>query len=121
MSWTCPYEIKGDCARLTGRCQPLRKGCILENKVKLIDLQESEAEMEAKTETLDLRTMPPFERHEKIFELWESLKLGETLRIINDHDPKPLHYQFEAELKDQYEWAYLQKGPKDWIVDIKKK
>ena len=70
--------------------------------------------------TLDLRSMMPFERHEKIFEMWEALKPGETLRIINDHDPKPLHYQFEAEYKDHYEWEYEQNGPKEWIVKIRK-
>lgn len=52
---------------------------------------------------LDLRSMPPFERHAKIFQAWESLKPGQTLRIINDHDPKPLRYQFEAEQKGKYE------------------
>ena len=69
---------------------------------------------------LDLRPMPPFERHEKIFQMWDALRSGETLRITNDHDPKPLHYQFEAEYKNQYEWEYEQEGPKDWIVKIKK-
>jgi uncharacterized protein (DUF2249 family) len=39
----------------------------------------------------------PFARHELIFENWNALKPGETLKIINDHDPKPLRYQFEAE------------------------
>lgn len=71
-------------------------------------------------QTLDLRPMPPFERHEKIFQLWDSLKAGETLKIINDHDPKPLWYQFEVEYKGKYEWEYEQEGPKDWIVSIKK-
>jgi DUF438 domain-containing protein len=70
---------------------------------------------------LDLRQIMPFERHELIFEKWEALPAGDTLRIINDHDPKPLHYQFEAEYKDHYEWEYEEKGPRDWKVAIKKK
>src|SRR3989344_4231411 len=69
---------------------------------------------------LDLRNMPPFERHTKIFEMWGNLKEGETLRIINDHEPKPLYYQFEAEYKGQFEWNYEKQGPKDWIFTIKK-
>jgi uncharacterized protein (DUF2249 family) len=64
--------------------------------------------------------MPPFERHEKIFKTWESLQSGQTLKIINDHDPKPLRYQFMVEYKDKFEWKYEQEGPKDWIVSIKK-
>lgn len=69
---------------------------------------------------LDLRRMPPFERHTKIFEMWNGLEEGETLRIINDHEPKPLYYQFEAEQKGKFEWEYEQKGPKDWIFRIKR-
>lgn len=71
-------------------------------------------------QTLDLRPMPPFERHDTIFEMWDNLKSGETLQIINDHDPKPLHYQFEAEYTGKYHWEYQQQRPKDWIVNIQK-
>lgn len=67
---------------------------------------------------LDLRPMPPFERHDKIFEIWDGLKSGQALRIINDHDPKPLWYQFEVEYKNKYGWDYEKNGPKDWIVKI---
>lgn len=77
--------------------------------------------MPEQIETLDLRQMPPFQRHEKIFQTWDTLKPGEVLKIINDHDPKPLWYQFEVEYKGKYEWKYEQNGPKDWIVNIKKK
>lgn len=76
--------------------------------------------MKKVTKTLDLRNMPPFERHSNIFKMWNSLKEGETLRIINDHEPKPLYYQFEAEHKGQFEWNYEKQGPKDWIFTIKK-
>ncbi len=69
---------------------------------------------------LDLRQIMPFERHELIFRKWAALPSGETLRITNDHDPKPLHYQFEAEYKGQYQWEYEQSGPKDWIARIKR-
>ena len=77
--------------------------------------------MDKLIKTLDLRNMPPFERHAKIWEMWDGLKEGETLRIINDHEPKPLYYQFEAEHKGRFEWSYEKQGPKDWIFAIKKK
>ena len=69
---------------------------------------------------MDLRNLPPFERHSKIWAMWNGLKEGETLRIINDHEPRPLYYQFEAEPKGQFEWSYEQQGPKNWIFAIKK-
>ena len=70
---------------------------------------------------LDLRPMPVAERHDKIFEIWGGLKAGQSLRIINDHDPKPLWYQFEVEHKDEYGWEYEKQGPEDWIVRIARK
>jgi len=70
--------------------------------------------------TLDLRTLLPFERHDRIFQVWQHLPKGQTLRIINDHDPKPLHYQLMMEYPGQYDWAYEQQGPRDWIVRIQR-
>ena len=46
---------------------------------------------------LDLRELIPFKRHSKIFKNWNALKEGDVLRIINDHEPKPLYYMFQAE------------------------
>ena len=69
--------------------------------------------------TLDLRKMPAFKRHVEIFNCWNKLKENNALRIINDHDPKPLYYQFQAEQK-AFEWKYEKQGPKDWIVSITK-
>lgn len=68
--------------------------------------------------TLDLRTLPPPRRHALIFETWQSLTCGQILRIVNDHDPKPLYYQFDAEHKGKFAWNYEQQGPSDWIVAI---
>ena len=67
---------------------------------------------------LDLRPLHPFERHDRIFEVWDSLKTGQSLRIINDHDPKPLHYQFQAEQTGKFEWHDEERGPRDWKVRI---
>jgi DUF438 domain-containing protein len=76
--------------------------------------------LEKTIKNLDLRNISPSERHIKIFETWNNLNEGEALRIINDHDPKPLYYQLEVEHKGQFEWEYEQSGPKEWIVKIKK-
>ena len=119
MSWGCPHQISDFCKRLNRECRPGIKGCILSGRVTFLDSQK-EVNAMGKVEVLDLSSIMPFERHEKIFQMWDALKSGETLKIINDHDPKPLRYQFEAEYKNQYEWEYEQEGPKDWIVKIKK-
>ena len=74
----------------------------------------------AKTVTIDVRSTVPWERHPKIFELFESLSIGDTMLLINDHDPRPLHYQFMMERKDQFEWKSEEKGPQHWEATIKK-
>lgn len=67
---------------------------------------------------LDLRPLPPFQRHKQIFKKWDALPAGGVLRITNDHDPKPLYYQFKAEHEGRFTWDYEQQGPKDWVVRI---
>lgn len=77
-------------------------------------------EMSDRVQTLDIRPLLPYERHEKIFNAWDALQTGETLRVINDHNPKPLYYHFEAEQKGKFQWEFEQEGPKDWIFKIKR-
>ncbi|ADB60649.1 DUF2249 domain-containing protein [Haloterrigena sp. SYSU A558-1] len=47
---------------------------------------------------LDVRDVPPMNRHPKIHDAFEELEPGETLTIVNDHEPKPLFYEFQAEV-----------------------
>lgn len=39
---------------------------------------------------LDVRTVPPPQRHPLILQTFESLAPGEAFILVNDHDPKPL-------------------------------
>jgi len=72
------------------------------------------------TTTIDVRNIIPRERHPLIFSTFDNLAPGDAFLLVNDHDPKPLHYQFEAEYKGHYEWQYEQQGPKDWTVKLKR-
>jgi len=76
--------------------------------------------MSGNTVKLDIRSLPVFERHPRIFDEWEALPAEGVLQIINDHDPKPLRYQLEGEFKGKFVWDYVEKGPKDWVVNITK-
>jgi len=67
---------------------------------------------------LDVRALPPFQRHSLIFETFESLSPGGAFILVNDHDPKPLYYQFAAERPNQFTWEYLEQGPEVWRVRI---
>ncbi len=67
---------------------------------------------------LDVRTLIPMERHRVIFETYGKLEPGESFVRVNDHDPKPLYYQFEAEHTGDFSWNYRQQGPGTWQVEI---
>ena len=67
---------------------------------------------------LDIRPIAPKDRHPLIFDRFEALATGESFVLVNDHDPKPLFYQFQAERADQFTWEYLEQGPQDWRVRI---
>lgn len=67
---------------------------------------------------LDVREVPPRVRHPLIFKTFDDLPPGESFILINDHDPKPLFYQFQAERTDMFRWEYLATGPEEWQVRI---
>lgn len=67
---------------------------------------------------LDVRTIAPRERHQLIFDTFGQLRPGEAFVLVNDHDPKPLYYQFSAELTGLFGWDYLEQGPEVWRVRI---
>jgi uncharacterized protein (DUF2249 family) len=67
---------------------------------------------------LDVRIIPPRDKHPTIFQTFTSLAPGEAFVLVNDHDPKPLRYQFEYEHAGQFGWEYLEQGPAVWRVQI---
>jgi uncharacterized protein (DUF2249 family)/hemerythrin-like domain-containing protein len=69
-------------------------------------------------DVLDVRALQPRERHGVIFETFASLRAAESFVLVNDHDPKPLYYQFQAEHTQQFSWDYLEQGPQVWRVRI---
>jgi uncharacterized protein (DUF2249 family)/hemerythrin-like domain-containing protein len=70
--------------------------------------------------TLDVRPMPPARRHSTIFETFAQLDPGAAFVLVNDHDPKPLYYQFKVEHAGEFTWDYLEQGPEVWRVRIGK-
>jgi uncharacterized protein (DUF2249 family) len=67
---------------------------------------------------LDVRALAPAQRHEKIFATYGALGPGTAFVLVNDHDPKPLRYQFEAEHDGRFTWEVLESGPTVWRVRI---
>lgn len=67
---------------------------------------------------LDVRAEVPARRHTLILETYQALAPGAGFELVNDHDPKPLFYQFDAEFPGQFSWEYLEQGPEVWRVRI---
>lgn len=75
---------------------------------------------EKKTVEIDVRSLPPWERHPLVFEKLDALRPGESLRLINDHDPRPLRYELMHERPDQFGWESHEKAPREWVAVITK-
>ena len=50
---------------------------------------------------IDVREIAPRDRHPIIFQAVRSLGPSRTMEIVNDHDPKPLYCQMQAEQPGQ--------------------
>lgn len=68
----------------------------------------------------DVRPIPCRVKHGMIFQRWLDLPVGGYFVLLNDHDPVPLRYQFEAEFPGALSWEYLERGPEDFRVKITK-
>lgn len=75
-------------------------------------------ESSAQDIVLDVRPLVPRERHETIFQTFGDLRAGTGFLLVNDHDPRPLRYQFEAEHAGEFTWDYLESGPSVWRVRV---
>lgn len=91
----------------------------VEEQQRILDgMHEAYETTPAVKTTIDVREIAPRERHPLIFQAFEALQTGERFQLVNDHDPKPLFYQFKAEREGQFSWEYLEQGPSVWRVNI---
>src|SRR3569832_2236948 len=68
----------------------------------------------------DVREIPCRIKHGQIFQRWLDLPVGSHFVLVNDHDPVPLYYQFDAMFPEAFTWEYLLQGPEEFHVKITK-
>ncbi|QSO46665.1 DUF2249 domain-containing protein [Alicyclobacillus mengziensis] len=68
--------------------------------------------------TVNATEYPPHLKHKVIFETFDGLKSGESMLLVNDHDPQPLRYQFELERGGVFSWEYIERGPYTFQIRI---
>ncbi|HEY6493323.1 MAG TPA: DUF2249 domain-containing protein [Trebonia sp.] len=69
---------------------------------------------------LDVRPLRKPDKHPAIFHAYAGLAAGESLEIVNDHDPRHLHEEFEVEHPGSHAWEYLASDPGAWRIRITK-
>jgi len=69
---------------------------------------------------MDVRPIPCSIKHGLILRTWRDLPVGDHFILLNDHDPVPLRYQFEAEFPNTFTWDYLERGTDDFRVKLTK-
>ena len=69
---------------------------------------------------LDVRAVPKPDKHPTIFATFDALAMGSAFVLVNDHDPKHLRDEFDAEMPGSFRWEYLRREPRDWRIRISK-
>jgi uncharacterized protein (DUF2249 family) len=69
---------------------------------------------------IEAQKIPAQDRHPFIFQSFDNLQGGDSLIIINTHDPIPLLRQLQEDRPEQFSHEYLLQGPKEWRVRISK-
>jgi uncharacterized protein (DUF2249 family) len=67
---------------------------------------------------MDVRPIPCSVKHGQILQRWHELPAGDHFVLLNDHDPIPLRYQFEAQFPGEFTWEHLERGPGEFRVKI---
>lgn len=68
--------------------------------------------------TLDVKGLEHGEREQLIFPGIESLKEGETIRLLMEFNPLPLVYMLDA--RKEFDTEYEKQGPEEWILRIRR-
>lgn len=71
---------------------------------------------------LDVRDVEPPGRRSKIHDAFAALDSGETLLVVNDHDTKPLFYEFAAEVEafDAENYDCTHRGGEEFVATFPK-
>ena len=70
---------------------------------------------------IEAQLIPANERHGFIFSTFDALEVGDSITILNNHDPKPLLMQFDESRPSLFSSEYLVSGPIEWKVKLTKK
>jgi uncharacterized protein (DUF2249 family) len=67
---------------------------------------------------LDVRPLRKPDKHPAIFQAYAAVPAGESLVLVNDHEPRHLRDEFEVEHPGSYAWEHLARDPGGWRIWI---
>jgi len=69
---------------------------------------------------LDVRPLRKPDKHPAIFQAYADLAVNSSFVLVNNHDPKHLHQEFDTDHPRSYGWMYVADGPDVWRIRITK-
>lgn len=69
---------------------------------------------------LDVRSLPMPQRHPRIMEAFDALEIGAELRIVSDHEPRPLRGELERSRPGTYVWLQHMHSADHWEVTLRR-
>jgi uncharacterized protein (DUF2249 family)/hemerythrin-like domain-containing protein len=75
----------------------------------------------APASVLDARALPRGERGPAVLARFDALAPGETLRVVTDHEPRPLLRHLRRERPGLFEWTPLETGPERWRIELSRR
>lgn len=82
-----------------------------ECRVQIEKTGESQDLPEQASTRVDVRQIPPQDRHASIFHRFDLLAPGDAMEIVADHDPQPLRHQLEEIHGGTFSLDYVEKEP----------
>ncbi|HEX3469069.1 MAG TPA: DUF2249 domain-containing protein [Candidatus Elarobacter sp.] len=70
--------------------------------------------------SIDLRTVPIWERHPMIFAALDELAPGQGLVLVNDHEPLPLRLEIERTRPSAFSWSAIMTAGDAWEIAIER-
>jgi len=119
------YEGPTPCELHTGEVLSIESGAphhleAHEDSVLLVLATGKADTAQDNSEELDLRQVPRPQRHPLIFQKFDALTVGDSLRLLNDHDPIPLNRQIDSVRPGQASWEYIERGPEIFRIRIRR-
>jgi uncharacterized protein (DUF2249 family)/quercetin dioxygenase-like cupin family protein len=87
-------------------------------KTKRAAVSQASREAASTVSVLDLRQIPRPMRHSMVLDAFDTLSVGDSFILVNDHDPQPLRMQIEKMRDGEMRWEYIERGPEAFHIHI---